>query len=72
MPASPSGGVLLAEESMKTRVRPAQSLFAVSVAVGAGGRTFWETWFLPCGADRHGVRLQGRGKEAVSLPVREG
>jgi len=70
--------VLLAEEAVKTCASLAQSLFAVSVAAGAGGQmrssvaaaqTFWETWFLPCGADRLRGRLQGTGKEAVALPV---
>lgn len=69
MPPGPSGGVLGAEAAMKNGVKLAQALFAVSAAAGAGGQTFWETWFLPCGADRLRVRLQGTGKEAMALPA---
>lgn len=78
MPPGPSARAFLAEAAMKTCVRLAESPFAVSVPVGAGGQTrssiaaaqtFWDTWFLPCGADRLGVRLQGTGKEAVAVPA---
>lgn len=38
----------------------------------AAAQTFWGTWFLPYGANRLRVRLQGASKEAVAMPTCEG